>query len=288
MLEVETNGIVGVASIVEGLNTLLAETGYNHEFSNPDTVRIFREDLRVQQTELVTSSNISSAQSVQNQAEETPATGLADTAYVRRVIPKEIIVTARMREEFIQDVPISITAFDSQSIEQRSIENVLDLNVLLPNVNIRGGGTSGRSSGQFVIRGIPGVARYIDGVPQHAPQGALFDILELERIEVLRGPQGTLFGKNALSGAIQYITRKPEQEFSARLKFTGGNLERRDAVAIVDLPLTDTLFSKFTVASLNRGGYVSTAVPGFKHGNSKNDVFRGRSYGFPHLILKPR
>ena len=134
---------------------------------------------------------------------------------------EEIVVTARRREENIQDVPIAITALSAEDIELRNIENTEDMQVLLPNVDIRGGGVTGTNASTLTIRGIPGVVRYVDGVAQTGDQGGLMNIVELERIEVLRGPQGTLFGKNAVGGAIQYITQKPGEEFGARVKLRG-------------------------------------------------------------------
>jgi iron complex outermembrane receptor protein len=283
VLNAETSGVSGRKSIIEGLELLLQGTGYLYEFSNTDTVRIFKEEsLNEQSLTAESGSENAEPASTTGERERDRETDVdLNPSSARRVITREIVVTARMREEYIQDVPISITAFEAETIEQRSIENVFDLNVLLPNVNISGGATSGGSSGRFIIRGIPGVARYVDGVPQQSLQGALFDILEVERIEVLRGPQGTLFGKNALSGAIQYITRKPAEEFGARIRMTGGRFNRRDLVVNVDIPLSDTVFSKITFASLNRDGYLDTAVPGFTHGNKNNDVFRGQ------LLWKP-
>tara|TARA_R110000772_G_scaffold30037_4_gene74893 strand:+ start:343 stop:2940 length:2598 start_codon:yes stop_codon:yes gene_type:complete len=284
VLETETDGLNGFQSINEGLNLLLDGTGYTYEFSNPDTVRIFKAiDSDILSSDWgaeFADDGLSSMNDEEINAETSQTGSESNSISHRDRTLQEVIVTARMREEDIQDVPISIMTFSTEDMESRSIDNVFDMNVLLPNVNIRSEGTSA-STGQFVIRGVPGVARYVDGVPQHANEGALFNILELERIEVLRGPQGTLFGKNALSGAIQYITRKPGEEFSTRLKMTMGSFNRRDIVANIDIPLSETLFSKLTAASLNRDGFVDTAVPDFKHGNRQNSVLRGMLYWLP-------
>ena len=142
---------------------------------------------------------------------------------------EEVVVTARRREENLQQVPIAITALSAEDLELRSIENTEDLQVLLPNVDIRGNGVSGGAAGSMAIRGIPGVARYVDGVHLSGNQGSLENVVELERIEVLRGPQGTYFGKNAIGGAIQYVTQKPQDEFGARFKATLGEFNRTDA-----------------------------------------------------------
>lgn len=169
---------------------------------------------------------------------------------------EEVIVTARRREENLQEVPVAITAISSEDLELRSIENIEDLQVMLPNVDIRGQGRQGGAGGNFTVRGVGGVARYLDGVALTGNQGSLANVVELERIEVLRGPQGTYFGKNAIGGAIQYITKSPAEEFGARVKLTGGSFDRQDIVMNVDIPLSDTVKTKFTAASLYRGGHV--------------------------------
>jgi len=187
---------------------------------------------------------------------------------------EEIVVTARRREENLQEVPVAITAFSAEELELRSIENVEDLQVLLPNVDIRGNGTSGGNQGNMAIRGIPGVARYIDGIALSGNQGSLENVVELERIEVLRGPQGTYFGKNAIGGAIQYVTQKPQEEFGARIKATLGEFNRTDIVANVDIPLSDTVLTKVTAASLNRDGYVDSVTIDESYGEIDNTIVR--------------
>lgn len=122
---------------------------------------------------------------------------------------EEVVVTARRREENLQEVPVAITALSAEDLEIRSIENIKDLQLFLPNVDIRGGGITGGTSGLFTIRGVEDVARYMDDVVQTGGANALQNVVELERVEVLRGPQGTYFGKNAISGAVQYVTQKP-------------------------------------------------------------------------------
>lgn len=186
-----------------------------------------------------------------------------------------VVTTARRREENLQEVPIAITALSSEDLEMRNIENTEDLNVLLPNVDIRGAGTNGAASGVFAVRGIPGVARYFDGVVHSGDQGALANVVELERIEVLRGPQGTLFGKNAIGGAIQYISARPDEEFGARIKGTIGEHNRTDIIANVDIPLGDTVRTKVTYASLKRDGYVHSTTIDETYGEQDNEIVRG-------------
>ena len=146
---------------------------------------------------------------------------------------KRSSVTARRREESVQDVPIAITAFGGEELEHRGIEAIQNLNAAAPNVSIQGGGANAEYQGSFVVRGIPGVATYIDGIWQSTTDGLFtLEVVDVDRIEVLRGPQGTLFGKNTVGGAIQYITRPPaERSRRARAlrsaRSIGGTFKRR-------------------------------------------------------------
>lgn len=202
-------------------------------------------------------------------------------------VVEEVIVSARRRLENLQDVPLSIIAFGADDIERMTIENVEDLNVLLPNVNIRGDGVSA-SRGLFFVRGIPGVARYVDGVVHQDNAGALFNIVGLERIEVLRGPQGTLFGKNAIGGAIQYITRAPAPVLAGEVDVTIGELDRRDVTADLNLPVAERLFARLTAASLERDGHVRSLVAPVAHGDVDNEIVRAQLLWRPTAALQAR
>lgn len=200
---------------------------------------------------------------------------------------EEVIVTARRKEESLNLVPLSVSVFLSDDIDQRSIENVEDLNVLLPNVNIRSNGISA-SQGLFFVRGIPGVARYVDGVVQRDDAGALFNIVGLERIEVLRGPQGTLYGKNAIGGAIQFLTQAPEAGFGGDVSVTMGDFRRRDVIADVNIELSDSLATRFTAARFERDGYVQSLTAPVAYGDVGNDVVRGQLLWRPTTDFKAR
>ena len=203
------------------------------------------------------------------------AMAAAPAASQTEVAVQEVLVTARRREESLQEVPLTIAAFSGEQLEQSNISNVQDLAVLVPNLQITGGGsTQGTATGDFRMRGIPGVARYMDGVYLSGGQGALQSVVELERVEVLRGPQGTLFGRGAIGGALQYISKAPQKEFGARVRATLGTHERRDVTANVDVPLSDTVFTKFTAASLHRGGFVDSTTINKDFGGSDEKMFR--------------
>ncbi len=105
---------------------------------------------------------------------------------------EEIVVSARRREENVQDVPISIVALGSEQLELRGIQQLSDLSLQVPNIVLMGGGATGETSGNFHMRGIPGIATYVDGVWQSSDAGLMtMSVVEVERVEVLRGPQGT-------------------------------------------------------------------------------------------------
>ena len=190
---------------------------------------------------------------------------------------EEIVVTARKREESLQDIPIAITALTTEQLALRGIERMEDLDTYVPNVSLMGGGSEGEAEGSFVMRGIPGIGTYVDGIWQ-GPQGdglLTMNVVEVDRIEVLRGPQGTLFGKNTVGGAIQYVTRPPAEEFGARIKLVAGEFDRRDVTASVDVPLSDTVLTKFTAAQLTRDGFIKSLSINRAYGDINDTVVRG-------------
>lgn len=159
---------------------------------------------------------------------------------------EEIVVTAEHREVNLQDTQISISAFNTEAIQELGISNGLDLFGHVPNMNVQEyqGGRSGLS---FSLRGIvnaetlitfdPGVSVYLDNVLIAKNVGAMLDVAELERIEILRGPQGTLYGRNTMGGAVNYITKKPVNEFEGSIKATVANFDRTDLRGMLNVPL---------------------------------------------------
>ncbi len=205
------------------------------------------------------------------QSPPAPAEGAedAESAAIEPVaeIVDEIVVTSRRRKENLQQVPLSVTAFDETALEERLMVDVTDIAAFTPNVDL--GSTSGYGVGSnslyAVIRGIgqldmgitadPAVGVYVDGIFLARPQGAVLDLLEVERIEVLRGPQGTLFGKNTTGGAISIITKRPSSELAGRLSTTLGDYQRHDARASIAGSLSDRLHASLALLSTNRNGF---------------------------------
>lgn len=168
---------------------------------------------------------------------------------------EEVVVTAQKREEKLQDVPISITAISSEEIANRGIDGVAGLNSLAPNLMFRPSAGSnlisvvsirGSVASQPAIWFDPAVGLYLNGVYLGKTQGSVFDLVDIERVEVLRGPQGTLFGRNTEGGAINFITRQPSGEFSGKAGIEYGNFDRRMGRLSVDLP-------RFGIASMSFG-----------------------------------
>jgi len=195
-----------------------------------------------------------------------PAPAAAAAPATQNVL-EEITVTAEKRSENVQDVPIAITAFSEDSLRSKGITDLHGLTGLIPNVNLdQGAPFSGSNSVLSAsIRGIgqddfgfnldPGVGVYVDGVYFARTVGANQSLLDVERIEVLKGPQGTLFGRNTIGGAISIVTRTPGDEFNIEGQATGGSYNRRDVALLMDIPLADTVLTSLTVSSRYQDGY---------------------------------
>lgn len=187
---------------------------------------------------------------------------------------EEVMVTARRREENLQDLAMSIEAFSSEELESRGIETGRDLQLLVPNLSF-GRGSATTNEDDLVMRGMPGVGIYVDGIWQGNRGFMVGNIVEMERVEVLLGPQGTLFGRNTNGGAIQYVTRRPGDEFRGKMTLGLGDYTRRSVSGSVDVPLTETLLSKVTLASSERDGFIHSRVTDQDYGHHSNTAVRG-------------
>jgi iron complex outermembrane receptor protein len=179
---------------------------------------------------------------------------------------EEIVVSAERREEKLQTTPIAITALSGEALESRNLANVTEVGAFVPTAVIQPLGAGWGATMAAFIRGVglgdnilsfePGVPIYVDDVYTGRPQGSIFDLLDLERVEVLRGPQGTLFGKNAEGGTVRLISVKPQGNDTGRASFTAGNLNRLDARAMADISLIpDRVFARFSFSSKRADGY---------------------------------
>jgi iron complex outermembrane receptor protein len=179
---------------------------------------------------------------------------------------EEIVVTAERRELLLQDTPISVMAFSGEKLELSGIEDMMDLADIAPNLDIKGARGGGTTAPIFQIRGISGgggatgersVGYYVDNVYMPRTTGPVMRILDVERIEVLRGPQGTLFGRNSTGGAIRVFSKQAGPERDGYIRASAGNFNRMDVTGMINLPLSDTLFLRAQAASLEEDGYLT-------------------------------
>jgi iron complex outermembrane receptor protein len=206
------------------------------------------------------------------------AGGLGSTAQVgwaQQGGLEEIVVTATRRAQDLQEVPVSIVAITGDNLEMQGLDSLEDVGNHVPNINIQGGG-AGTYGTQFRVRGLPNVGLYVDGIWQVGTNGFLVqDFVDLDRIEVLRGPQGTTYGRDAVGGAIRIWTRQPGDEFGGQVTATTGSYGRRDVKAYLDVPITDNLKTKWTAASLYRDGFIEGLTVSQDFGMLDQEVFRG-------------
>lgn len=210
-----------------------------------------------------TGSTTANAQAAPDQAQATPAPS------------DDIVVTAQFREQKLQDTPIAITAVNAEMMEARSQTNLAQVADSAPNVQLKPQGASFGPSITASIRGIgqndfnpayePGVAIYIDDVYYPQLTGAVFDLLDLDRVEILRGPQGTLTGRNSEGGAIKMYSRKPTGENGGYVEATYGSRNRLGLRASADFKLTDTLFGRISGVFKRQEGYVDRLDFGCVH-----------------------
>jgi len=197
---------------------------------------------------------------------------------------EDIIVTARRTEESAQKTPLALTAFSGETLERTGAQQVTDLQGAVPNLNlVQGRGSS--NSTNIYIRGVgqpdslqtfdPAVGVYVDDVYYSRIRGTQFDLLDLERVEILRGPQGTLYGKNTIGGAMKLVSRRPGQEFRARGSVAYGDYDLIEAQGAVSGPVSDNLALGLSVLHSERGGYVTDPATGAEYNDKNSQAVRG-------------
>ena len=205
---------------------------------------------------------------------------------------EEIMVTARKKEESLQDVPIAVSVYTGAYLEEARVDDVSDLLAQIPGV---GYGQPFKSFTPIGIRGAssqddypgadPNVAIFIDEVYLGTTTTLEFDLLDLERVEVLRGPQGTLFGRNTNGGIIHFITRNPDEEFRARASLTVGNHERLEISGLVSGQIAEGVFGSLTAKARDTGGYTRNLATGSKLGKEDITSMRGKLRFMPNEQL---
>ena len=197
---------------------------------------------------------------------------------------QDIVVTARRTEETLQQVPGSVSAFNERALERLQAQDTTGLQGAVPNLNIAQGRGSSNSTNIY-IRGVgqpdalqtfdPAVGVYVDGVYFSRIRGTQLDLLDLQRVEVLRGPQGTLYGKNTIGGALSLITRRPGQEFRGGVTVSLGNYDYREIRLSASGPASDTISAGFAVLHSERAGFVTDPVLNREYNDKNTQAVRG-------------
>jgi iron complex outermembrane receptor protein len=196
----------------------------------------------------------------------------------------DIVVTARRRAESLQDVPIAVTAYQGEALERQGAIDITDISDTTPNVTLETSRGTNTTLTAF-IRGVgqqdpvagfeAGVGLYLDDVFLNRPQAAVLDIYDVERIEVLRGPQGTLYGRNTIGGAIKYVTRRIDEEPSVRVRANIGTYEQADLIVSASAPISDQVRVGASAARLSRDGFGENLNNGLD--NYNRDIWAARA-----------
>lgn len=198
----------------------------------------------------------------------------------------DIVVTAQRREQRLQEAPVAVTALSAGALAQLNVSNTQDLMQVVPSLQVstQTAGDGGGSA-TFFLRGMgqqrsgngsePAVGIYVDDFYYPSLSGTLFDVVDLADVEVLRGPQGTLFGRNTIGGAIRYTTRGAEiGKFSGHLTGTLGDYGRHDVSGAVNVPIGDFAAIRVTAGHVERDGFVTIQTTGGRAGDTATDIVR--------------
>ncbi len=202
----------------------------------------------------------------------------------------EIVVTARRTEERLQDVPAAVTAFDAKALDRVQATDVTGLTGSVPNL-VLGQGRGSSNATNIFIRGIgqpdalqtfdPAVGVYVDDVYYSRIRGTQFDLFDIERIEVLRGPQGTLYGKNTIGGALKVVTQRPGDQFRAGIAAGFGSYNQQEVKASVSGPVSDTLALGVSGLISKRDGFVTDPVTHAEYNDKDTMAIRGQASWTP-------
>jgi iron complex outermembrane receptor protein len=194
-----------------------------------------------------------------------------------------VVVTAQRREQNLVDVPLSVSAFDGDLLAKLGVADITEVAKISPNVTLEVSRGTNSTLTAF-IRGVgqqdpvagfeAGVGIYVDDVYLNRPQSAVLDVFDVERIEVLRGPQGTLYGRNTIGGAVKYVTRSLANEPTLKVRAAVGSYGQKEVVVSASTPLSDTFRVGGAIATLNRDGYGENIITG--QDNYNKDVLSSR------------
>ena len=260
--------VIGKFAPAHALKMLIGSSPVAAEWSGPGTVIIRAATMQ--------SLRRRSAAGVENRDR-------ISTVQPENAIPLEIVVTARKKEEILSDVPVTVNVVSADTMFHARLDDLTDLSENVPNVSF----TSDQAvRARLSIRGIgsdltgqqgPGVGFYIDGVYQSSTTALVAPFFDLERVEVLKGPQGALYGRNALAGVLNYITPKPDNELKARAQVEGGRFDTYRVAAAIGGPLIkDVLYARVSAQHSESDGPWTYDLTGHKVAATKFNSLRGR------------
>ena len=296
--EKTSNPVVGKFTLLQGLSLMLKNTGLSGDLSEKRVISI-SVAADVSQTNTNTNTNTEEEEMKLRKLRKLGKTSVAGAIAVSTIGAnpavsqeedsnfrlEEIVVTARRVQESLQDTPIAVTVTTGDELVNGDISRITGITETAPNVNFSFGGTSSGSDSAAVvfIRGVgqndftvvsdPGVGIYVDGVFLGRTVGSALDIFDLERVEVLRGPQGTVFGRNSVGGAINVITAAVTDEFEGRVRAVAGDDGRFEQNFTLNIPITETFGIRGSVFNRDRDG---TAIRNDGTELGDDNIFGGR------------
>lgn len=194
---------------------------------------------------------------------------------------EEIVISARKRDENLQDTPVSVSAIGETKLARLQAQEIGDIQNSVPGLTLHVGDAS---NAVVYVRGVgqidslafadPGVGIYLDDVYLGRAQGSFLDVYDVARIEVLRGPQGTLYGRNTIGGAVKFVSKEPDDELGGQVEVAAGNYEQKRVKARANVPLGDTVFMKAAIAYVGRDGYAENSVTGSDDGDKESLSWR--------------
>lgn len=277
-----TSGVAGSFTATQALDRLLSGTGLSFK-TTPSGALVLVKGVDGGQSTMTLAAYVQTEQ--EGQADTAPAGALltstpAEAAAGRHL--EEIVVTAQRRQEAIQSVPIAVTAFSGDTLERRNITQAFQLQYAVPALSLTSPYRD--SITNLYIRGLPGVSTYFADVPVNTAAGssagglglstsALF--FDLENIQVLKGPQGTLFGRNSTGGAILVQPHKPTDEFGGYISGTFGRFDRRKIEGVLNLPINDAISARFAAVRETQDGFTRQVSGGPRLDDKDYMYFRG-------------
>ena len=212
------------------------------------------------------------------------STGISSLANAQeQMLIEEVVVTARKREESLQQVPMAVSAFSESQLRAAQVNNIVDLERMTPNITLTETGGLQAGSVAVFMRGIgndpgfdQGVGIYVDDVYLNRTSGALLEVYDTERVEILKGPQGNLYGRNTIGGAIKYISRKPSDEFEGGIEVKAGDYDLIEVKANASGPLIEnTLYGSVGALYKEREGIQDNTFDGGEYWGTDVQAFRG-------------